>query len=259
MGSGFNTWKENLSLAAPFVLDAIVTVILGLLLIIATLIPIVRTLMPFISNNQGPGGRPTIPQEMMSELVMPMLVENIGMIIIAGMIFAVLSIFIRAFFVAGGIGMLKEASETGATILSDMIDYGRGKVISLFIAKVMVVLIMLVGLLFMMLGPVGVIITVPYIIFFAIALSLVDYAVILDDLGPIDAIRKGIELFMDNRKDVFLIFLVPAVTYFALLLILFNPVLLLIGIVVYLVVLMPIITALWTSFYLSRTNRSIEA
>lgn len=83
----------------------------------------IPSLVPFLTKLDD------IPPDIFP-LLQSQFLQNIGIIIIAVIITVILVLLISAFFTAGAIGMAKEATETGRTNLSDMMDYGRRKFIS---------------------------------------------------------------------------------------------------------------------------------
>jgi len=134
LGKGFETWKDNLSICLPFVLSSVLTSIVAIIIMggaILAAIPSLPSLIPLL----------TTPGEITPELIpqlMPQILQNIGIIIVAVIITVILVMLIGAFFIAGAIGMAKEATETGRTSISDMMDYGRRKFISLLFTDIIV-------------------------------------------------------------------------------------------------------------------------
>ncbi len=141
---------------------------------------------------------------------------------------------INAFFWAGAIGMAKEATETGRTDISHMMEYGKRKFISLFFTDIILGLISSVGVVFLV--P-GILYTLPklmglselppgeaftafaifglgflamflYILIISIIFALPRYAVVIGDLGAIRGIKTGFKMFMRNKVAVFLLWLI---------------------------------------------------
>jgi hypothetical protein len=160
-----------------------------------------------------------------------------GIIIIAIIVTIILCMLIAAFFWAGAIGMAKEATETGHTNISHMIEYGKRKFISLFFTDIIIGLISLVGIIFLIPGilcllpklsalselPPGELFTglailglgflamFLYILIISIILALPRYAVVIDDVGAIKGVKTGFKLFMANKIVVFLLWLIVLV------------------------------------------------
>jgi hypothetical protein len=55
---------------------------------------------------------------------------------------------------------------------------------------------------------IGIIIWSIYILAINIALSLVPYALVIDELDPLDALKTGYRLFRDNKLDILFIWIV---------------------------------------------------
>jgi hypothetical protein len=189
---------------------------------------------------------------------------------------------ISAFFTAGAIGMAKVATQTGTTDMSDMKDYGRRNFISLLFADIIVVLITLVGLVFLIPGilyalpllttiseptpevflpafatfMIGILILFIYMIIISILFALTRYAVVIDDLGAIAGVKKGFNLFMNHKVDVFLLWLVAVVISLVVSVIL--------GLIPYVgqflhmavsfIVIHPLTCIWWSRFYMSLTT-----
>ena len=176
-----------------------------------------------------------IHPEVIQQLLLHLL-QHIEVIIAAVIITKLLVILTGAFFIAGAIGMAKEATEKGKTSLSDMIDHGRRKFISLFFLFIIVGLISLAGVVFLIPGVIPMLpditsrtpadatnasITVPlvlglmimliYIVIVGIMFALTPYAVVIDDVGAIEGVKIGFKYFMAHKLAVFLIWLFPLV------------------------------------------------
>jgi hypothetical protein len=238
-------------------------------------IPSFFSLIPYLSK----------PEEITPELILPLMSQilpSIGIIIAAVIITVILVMLISAFFTAGAIGMAKEATETGRTSLSDMKDYGRRKFISLLFADIIVGLISLVGLVFLIPGilyalpnittlseptpevilpalatfMIGILIMSIYMILISILFALPRYAVVIDDLGAIEGVKRGFKIFMNHKVDVFLLWLVALVIGIAVsvILSLIPYVGQFLNIVVSIIVIQPLTFIWWSRLYLSITT-----
>jgi len=143
--NGFQTWKNNLITCVPFLLSAILIIllVLGLLIFViflmaGSLSSLGYTLTSSLSN-------------------LPIL--SFFLLILLVIIFVVVISLIDAFFEAGAIGMAKEATQKGKTSLDDMMQYGKKKVVSLFLANLLVGIIILVGVIILL----GCFIGIPYL------------------------------------------------------------------------------------------------
>lgn len=225
--NGFETWKKNLGICLPFVfswiLSSIVVVVILGVAVLATLPALVSNLDAFEE----------LPQELIFQQL-PVLFQNLGIILIAVAIAILVSMLIEAFFWAGAIGMAKEAITTGHTDLSQMIDYGKRKYVSLFVTNLIIGLLSLVGLVFLVPGilallpklsrlsalsegevltlialfGVGFLVFIIYTIIISILFALPRYVVVISDVGAVDGIKTGLRCFMRNKLAVFLLWLV---------------------------------------------------
>lgn len=224
---GFETWKKNLSICLPFVFSAVLTVIVAGIIIGSAILASIPWLVPFftILDELSPDA---IPQ------LLPQLLQSMGIIIIAVIVAIIVGMLIGSFFWAGAIGMAKEATETGRTNLSHMIEYGKKKFISLFFTNLIIGLISFVGVVFVIPGilyilpklsalqelPEGEVFTalalfglgflamILYILIISIILALPRYAVVIEDVGAVRGIKNGFSFFMDNKLAVCLLWLI---------------------------------------------------
>jgi len=275
---GFDTWKANLSICLPFVFSAVLTSAVAIVLIggaVLVAIPSLPSLLPYLSKPEG------ITPELILSLTQQF-AQHIGIIIAAVIITAILVMLISAYFTAGAIGMAKVATQTGTTDMSDMKDYGRRKFISLLFADLIVGLISLVGLVFLIPGilyalpllatiseptpeallpafatfMIGLVIMSIYMIIISISFALPRYSVVIDDLGAVDGVKKGFNLFRNHKVDVFLLWLVALVISMVVSVILgFIPYVgQFLNIAISIIVIQPLIFIWWSRFYMSLTT-----
>jgi len=273
IGGGFNTWKKNLNICVPFILSAIISLLIATVVIILTLFSLFAPLFEgFITNPSALASSDVLSQ------IFSTLANNLGVLIIVFIIVALILGLINAFFTSGAIGMAKEAVLTGRSTLSHMTDYGKRKYLSFFGANIIVGLILAVGFVFLLpgilglsanLGSVpdgmasqgvlaflslllGLIPMVLYMLIMSIILALVTYAVVLDDLKAVEGVRKGIQVFWHNKLNVFLLWLIVLVFGFLVGLVNMIP---FIGGIVMLVVMFiiftPLTTIWWSKLYLT--------
>ncbi len=276
LSNGFDTWKKNLSICLPFVFSLILTSLVALIIIggalLVTVGPVLPSLMPHIANSGE------IPPEIIQQLY-PLFLQNMGIIIAAVIITIILVLLISVFFTAGAIGMAKEATETGRTSLSDMMDYGKRKFLNLLGADIIVGLIVLAGVVFLVPGVLyllptintsqtpfdvtnmaafallflGFVIMLIYMLIISIMLALPPYAVVIGDLRAVDGVKKGFNFFMAHKVDVFLLWLVVGVIAMVASIILSNIPFIgqLISMVVSVIVIQPLSVIWWSRLYLS--------
>lgn len=268
---GFETWKKNLSICLPFVLSAVVTGIVAMIIIGGAILAAIPSLVPHFTKLEELT-YDEIPQ------VLPQLLQSMGILIIAIIVTIILGMLIDAFFWAGAIGMAKEAIETGHTDLSHMMDYGKRKFLSLFFTNLIIGLLSFVGVIFLVPGmlyllprlsafselPEGEVITaaalfglgflalIVSIMLIGIVFALPRYAVVIDDVGAISGIKKGFKIFMDNKLAIFLLWLI--IFALTLLSMSFGVIQYIGGVIVWilsLIVISPLTVIWWSRLYLS--------
>jgi hypothetical protein len=271
IGKGFDTWKANLTICLPFVLSSILTSIVAIIIIGGAILATIPSLVPQFTklDEIAPDA---IPQ------LLPQILQSMGIIIIAIIITIILCMLINAFFWAGAIGMAKEATETGRTNFSHMIEYGKRKFISLFFTDIVIGLISFVGIIFLVpsildtlpklmvlselpdvevittfavLG-LGILAMIVYIAIISIIFALPRYVVVIDDVGAIRGVKKGFEIFMSNKVVVFLLWLIVLVVGIITASLGAIPYIGgLIGIILSVIVIQPLTVIWWSRLYLS--------
>ena len=230
IGKGFETWKKNLNICLPFVFGLVLTSIVSIIIIGGAILAAIPSLIPHFTKLDE------ISPEVISPL-MPQIIQSMGMIIIAIIVTIILCMLINAFFLAGAIGMAKEATENGLTNITQMIEYGKRKFISLFFADIIIGLISFFGLVFMVPGMLyiipklmaiselppeelftalavfglGFLAMCVYLLIISVMFALPRYSVVIDDLGAISGVKKGFDVFMRNKVAVFLLWLIVLV------------------------------------------------
>ena len=246
LGEGFDIWKRNLNICMPFVFSMLLSFIFviftfGAALLVATP-SLFRLLEKLPQESQFPQAHtPTpLPTEVVSQIISEF-ARNWVILLVAGIISAIILLFINAYFVAGAIGMAKEAHLKGKTNLSDMIYYGSKKFLSLLGADILVGLIALLGLIFLIpsivfilpylpyitpspdaiprelmltffaLLLIGIVLFVIYALIISIVLALTRYAVVIEDLRAVDGVKTAFKRFMEHKLDVFLMWLIVTI------------------------------------------------
>jgi hypothetical protein len=276
LSNGFETWKKNLNICLPFVFSLILTSIVALILIggalLATISPLLPSLMPLLTNPDE------IPPDVIQQLY-PLFLQNASILVAAVIITIILVVLITVFFTAGAIGMAKEATEAGRTSLSDMTGYGRRKFVSMLCANIIVGLIALAGVVFLIPGVLyllptittsqapsdstnmaafvllglGLLVMLIYMLIISIMFALSQYAVVIDDLGAVDGVKKGFGFFMAHKLDVFLLWLVVgAIAMVASIILSSIPYIgQLISTAVSVIIIQPLSVIWWSRLYLS--------
>jgi len=253
LGEGFDIWKRNLNICMPFVFSMLLSFIFviftfGAALLVATP-SLFRLLEKLPQEPQFPQAhtptpptppKPPIPPEVASQIISEF-ARNWVILLVAGIISAIILLFINAYFVAGAIGMAKEAHLKGKTSLRDMNYYGSKKFLSLLGADIIVGLISLLGLIFLIPSIVFILPYLPYITpspdaaprelmltFFALLLigivlfaiyaliisivfALTRYAVVIEDLRAVEGVKTAFKRFLEHKLDVFLMWLIVTI------------------------------------------------
>jgi hypothetical protein len=192
--------------------------------------------------------------------------------------FAILSL-VEAFFMAGAIGMARQALEKGRADTGVMWSSGKKHFLNMFLSMLLMGLMTLSGLVFLLPGilrlprpiqaePVamgmlitGFLIFILYVVVLSLALAEAPYALVLEGLGPVQAIRAGIGFFRYNKFDVLILWLVVAALSITLQIIGSSlssgnantyPLMSLITGLVNLLVLVPLSNLWWTRLYMNR-------
>ena len=283
LSGGFNTWKKNIIICVPFILGAVISIVVAACVLLPTMFSLFSSIITqAISNPASMSSSETTSQ------IFRIISENIGLILGVIIILIILLGLIMSFFTAGAIGMAKEAILTGSTNFSHMMTYGKKKFLSYFSASIIVGLVMFVGFLFALpgfidllanieslsstpttqellaiMGPLmmGGILMIVYMLLMSIILALVTYAVVLDDLKAIDGFFKGIKVFWHyNKLNVFLLWLI--VFIISSILGLFSMIPYAGSVIVFILsffVVTPMTTIWWTKLYLTVTKQDREA
>ena len=284
INKGFNTWTKNLNISLPFILNFGIN---GLLAIVAFVIFVAIFVMPELSS-MGVDPANISPEQMISVLS-SVTAEHFKLIIAGSVVIVILMMFIQSYFIGGAIGMSKVAVETGDAQLNDMFLYGNQNVVNLFWTSILLALIILAGIVFIVPGALavedfslilsnpeetvgssalfvaGFLVWMLYVLVASIILAIVKYALVVEKLDPIGALEVGFRFFMDNKLDVFLMWLILiSISIFISIIggaISSVPVLSTLwtfaDIVTSIAVIPPLTTVWWTRLYLSRTGRKM--
>ncbi len=284
IGKGFGIWRQNLNLCIPFLLNFFVS----MLVLISFLIIIFLVAMPSIDVN------PTLFQNSQDvqdvQAVQDLITQVVGVLGSQGwqMILLIVFLFlgmivilslVEAFFMAGAIGMSRQALEKGRADTGAMWSAGRRHYLNMFLYTILAGLISMIGIVFLLpsLGQIagvmqgepaplgifvaGLLIFILYAFVLSLALAAAPYALVLDGLGPMQAVRAGIDFFRYNKFDVLILWLVVAALSITLQIIgssisagnnTVYPLMSLVTSLVNLLVLVPLSTLWWTRLYMNR-------
>jgi hypothetical protein len=273
LNRGFTAWTKNLKISVPFILSVIIIGIIWIaymFLFIAAVVPSVAPLM--------------------ADPVMDDIIEAITPhIVYLGGGFAILLIIsslIEVFFTAGAIGMAKDVALTGRTSYEEMINSGKKHFFNLFLFQILFYLIMLAGVVFVIPGILqvgdltnidaimqnllvlgaGFLLWIIYGIAVSIILAVSYYALVVNDLGPIQALKTGYRFFLNNKAAVVILWLLTIVVVVALnslgtlfasfeyLSIIWS----IISTVLSIVVIPAVFTLWWTFLYMGKTGQDVR-
>jgi uncharacterized membrane protein len=275
IGKGFAVWRNNLNLCIPFLLSSVLSLLIMIPFFAAFLVAIVpleglnstsvqQMQDQFLKNEEALSNIP-------SELVVKVALLLILMVILISMV--------NAFFTAGAIGMAGQALEKGKPDNGVMWSAGKKHFWNMLLASVLMDFIMVAGLLFFLpvvaLQPeslqaepqamglllMGLLLFVLYALVFSMILATTPYALVLEDLGPKQAVLASINFFRYNKFDVLVLWLVVMAISISLQMIngLFasengigNQTLSVVTGLVNILVLAPLSSLWWTRLYMDR-------
>jgi hypothetical protein len=277
---GVNSWYRNLNICIPFILNFFIN-----LLLYVFFFGLMGMLL-FASNAQEIVDPASMPPEELYSIVLQGFTDNfaLSMLLIFG--FLLLGMYIQSFFTAGAIGMANRAIETGDTVLTDMLVSGSKNSFRLFLTNLLLSLLLLGGIIFIVPGAlqvgdfsgllenpeaqlegmgvlvIGILLWAFYMAIISIVLSLAPYALVIDRLDPLEAMKTGFAFFKENKLDVFFIWVI----YIGLALVnnfvgefIGSRSLLVAGItsIIPIFVLQPLIAVLWTRLYMSKKGKKL--
>jgi hypothetical protein len=268
IGKGFGAWKSNLNLCIPFLLSAFFS-LLALLPFLSALINVIS-----LENLEA-----LPPQEWM-----PILKEALPGLAPSFLASLFLLILFGSFFFAGAIGMARQGLETGKASTGMMWSWGRKNMVNLFLNTILIDLISAAGLLFLLPWAVlsaahasdtttvvlllaGVLLLILYALSVSLLFALSPYALVVDGLGPLQALRASVAFFRQNKFDVILLWLIVLALAVGLQMLggwssadpakSLQPLAAIAG-ALNIVVVSPLSTLWWTRLYLSRTFKLKE-
>lgn len=218
LNKGYGTWTRNMVIAVPFILDLMATIIFSLF---AVTLFVMVFVMPEIASSTIADN---VPPEVYLGILSSLLKENLLLFIAGTLFLLILFLLIGSFFEAGAIGMCRLALLSGDTSVGQMWASARHHVLNLLLAKTLVGLIIMAGVVFLVPGvlssggletlatdpastgsvliALGTIVWFLYALVAGILLFFVEYALVVDDLDPISALEKSLEFFKDNKISV---------------------------------------------------------
>lgn len=278
ISNGFETYTKNLNLSIPFILNAVITGIVAVILVIIGFFYFFSSSLASLKNAAG--------TEAVVSIILSIIRQHLFEIILLLVVIFLIVMFIAAFFTAGAIGMAKQATETGKSELSAMMEAGKKNLVNLYLAEILVGLISLAGIVFMVPGAMkvnisqlmshentgailllvaGFLLWILYLLIISIVLAMVSYALVVDNLDPVGGILTGFRFFTKNKLDVFLLWIITGIIAFVLGLIgqimglipVLSIIWSFIDIFISIVIIPPIVTLWWVRLYMTRTDKKV--
>ncbi len=277
---GFNSWTRNLNICIPFILSYFASMILF------SFLAVLLGVLLFSSNAAIITDPSALSNEEIVSMVMKGFTENLGTSILLIIAFLLLEMYVRSFFSAGAVGMAKKAVETGDTVFTDMLVSGSKNTYRFFLINLLMFLLLLSGIVFIVPGALkvgdfselfvnpeaqlpgmglfilGTIFWGLYLIFIGMMFSLAPYALVIDELDPVEALKTSFGFFKENKLDIFLIWIIYIGlslinTYVGELLGSGIPLASGLKFLVPLVILQPLLAVFLTRLYISRKGKKL--
>ncbi len=214
IGRGFRTWRNNLNLCLPFLYSFVVS----LLIVVPVLVAFAVAFVPLESLNTT--HLENLPNQLSA------MQDALAGLALAFILLVVLLSLVSAFFTAGAIGMTRKALKEGKTDTKAMWSAGRAYFLNLFFASILMGLIILAGLIFLLPGAAliypslrpepqavsllvaGLVLFILYALAMSLVLATAPYALVVDNLDAVSAIKASMNFFRYNKFDVFVLWLV---------------------------------------------------
>lgn len=275
IGEGFGIWRRNLNLCVPFLLAIVFS-----LLAMVPLIAAIAVLFGSAQNIESISS----PEEFISRYgsMLPALAA-------AFLLFILVLYLVNSYFTAGGIAMAEQAVTGGRTSTKVMWSAGKRHFRDMFVASIVMGLIMLAGLIFLLPGilslplgemnniqthpnalgfiALGAIFLILYLTVMSLVLAVVPYALVVDVLGPVGAIKASIHFFSYNKFDVFMLWITVVAISLGLQMVVSSAAaagaesaqgaLSILVSVVNVVMIAPLANVWWTRLYMSRTGKRL--
>ncbi|MDQ1260840.1 MAG: hypothetical protein QG575_21 [Euryarchaeota archaeon] len=227
IGKGFGIWRSNLNLCVPFLLSIFVSMII----LVPFLAAFFMTSMPMVSMNATLLQNDEDMQELLAQMqgsLGSLEMDKILLIAVLFLALIVLLSLVNAFFTAGSIGMARQALENGKSDTSVMWSAGKTHFFNMFLAILLMGFLTLAGLIFLLpalsqgttslqgdpqamgLLAVGLLLFILYALVLSVILVTMPYALVVQGLGPMQAVLASTNFFRYNKFDVVILWLVVA-------------------------------------------------
>jgi hypothetical protein len=227
IGKGFGVWRSNLNLCIPFLLSIILSMIITLPFLAAFFMismPVAGMNATLLQNEENMQELISLMQGSLDSLEMDKILQIAGLFLV---LVVVLSL-VNAFFTAGAIGMARQSLDTGKSDTGSMWSAGKTHLLNMFLATLLVGLLTLAGMIFLLpalaqgttslqadsqvigLAAVGLLLFILYALVLSLVLVSVPYALVVQELGPMQAVLASVDFFRYNKFDVVILWLVIA-------------------------------------------------
>ena len=227
IGKGFGVWRSNLNLCIPFLLS----IFISMLIFVPFLMAFFMTFLPVESMNAATLQNVEDMQKLlaqMQESLESLEMDRILQIAALFLALVVLLSLVNAFFTAGAIGMARQAQEKGKSDTGAMWSAGKRHFFDMFPATLLMGILTLAGLIFLLpalaqgsrslqadpqamgMLAVGLLLLILYALALSVLLVTMPYALVIEGLGPVQAILAAIKFFRYNKFDVVVLWLVVA-------------------------------------------------
>ena len=228
IGKGFGVWRSNLNLCVPFLLSIFVS----MLILVPFLAAFFMTALPMESMNatlllQNIEDVQELQSQMQGYLG-GLAMDKVLPIAVIFLVLVVLLSMVNAFFTAGAIGMARQALDEGKSDMSAMWSAGKKHFFNMFLATLLMGLMTLAGLIFLLpalaggatslqadspamgLLAVGLLLYILYVLVLSVILTTMPYALVVQGLGPMQAVLASTNFFRYNKFDVVILWLIVA-------------------------------------------------
>jgi len=278
ISNGFGTYTKNLNICIPFILNFFISMVIAALIAGFGFMYIFAPSLSSIEKASSP--------EAIASILLPLISQHIIEIAILVVIIFFLIFSIQAYFISGAIGMAIKATGSGKSHLLDMREAGRKNFLNMFLAEILFSLISLAGIVFIVPGAMrinisqvltsentggvallmgGIFMWVIYLLILSILLAVFRYALVAENLGPIESMTASLDFFKKNKIDVIILFVIVIVLGVAFFIVdqvmglipVINILWSFISLIISAIIIPPITTIWWVRIYMDRTNKKI--
>lgn len=283
---GFHSWTRNLNVCVPLIINYIVQIII---LISAVFFGMLMLLGESLAEVDS------MPEDQLFNVIYASFKENVYSIVIFILLLYIILLLFNSYFLAGAVGMSKNAISRGDTNISDMVNAAGKNFSNVLLATFMITLIGLAGIISLVPGAVlvrnnmdipesgqfltglllltfGLIIWLLYMLIVQMIFSTAITAIVVEEVGALEGLTAGYRFFIENMGSVITLFcitdiiapLVAGVTFYFITLIIsfagneiLNNLWSLGNQLILLTTLQPITLIWWTRLYMVRTGKNI--